>query len=491
MNATIISGTDTSRVIDVQFTSNAAAATGDSVKLIYTSACGDSKATAVKLTNTVTTAPVAPVITAAIITAITTNVCDGKVYRFTAPTLPAASLATTTVASATGRKWSFVGSLGQAATIISGTDTSRVIDVRFSSNAAAATGDSVKLLYTSACGNSASAAVKLINTVTTVPVAPVITATAITAITTNVCDGKVYRFTAPDLPAASGATTTVASVTGRKWSFVGSLGQAATIITGTDTSKVIDVRFSSNAAAATGDSVKLLYKSACGNSASAAVKLTNTVTTAPAAPAAGSIVPNATPITDVCGNRVYRFTAPVLPAAASATGSVASVTSRKWSFVGTLGSTATIIVGSDTSRVIDVKFTSNAGAATGDSIKLVYRSSTCGNSNALALKLPNVVKTGCLSLVRLAAPASTPKEEATLNVKVSPNPTTSNFNMQVVTAGKEPISVRILDVQGRFIRSINIEPNATINIGSELKAGAYFIEVKQGKSVKTTRVLKF
>jgi hypothetical protein len=63
--------------------------------------------------------------------------------------------------------------------------------------------------------------------------------------------------------------------------------------------------------------------------------------------------------------------------------------------------------------------------------------------------------------------------------------------MQVVTAGKEPISVRILDVQGRFIRSINIQPNATINIGSELKAGAYFIEVKQGKSVKTTRVLKF
>jgi flagellar biosynthesis component FlhA len=76
-------------------------------------------------------------------------------------------------------------------------------------------------------------------------------------------------------------------------------------------------------------------------------------------------------------------------------------------------------------------------------------------------------------------------------VKVFPNPSTTNFNVQVITAGNEEISVRILDIQGRFIKSAKVAPNKTMNIGSDLKAGAYFIEVRQGKEVKTTRVMKF
>jgi hypothetical protein len=78
-----------------------------------------------------------------------------------------------------------------------------------------------------------------------------------------------------------------------------------------------------------------------------------------------------------------------------------------------------------------------------------------------------------------------------MSVKVFPNPSTSNFNLQVVTAGKEEVTARVLDMQGRFIKSVVIAPNRTMNIGSELKAGSYFIEVRQGKEVKTTRVMKF
>jgi hypothetical protein len=63
--------------------------------------------------------------------------------------------------------------------------------------------------------------------------------------------------------------------------------------------------------------------------------------------------------------------------------------------------------------------------------------------------------------------------------------------VQVITAGNEEISVRILDIQGRFIKSAKVASGKTMNIGSDLKAGAYFIEVRQGREVKTTRVLKF
>jgi hypothetical protein len=78
-----------------------------------------------------------------------------------------------------------------------------------------------------------------------------------------------------------------------------------------------------------------------------------------------------------------------------------------------------------------------------------------------------------------------------MKVNVYPNPTTTDFKLQVITAGKEEISVRVLDMTGRFYKQLTIMPNQTINLGAELKAGAYMIEVRQGSTLKTTRVLKF
>jgi hypothetical protein len=41
------------------------------------------------------------------------------------------------------------------------------------------------------------------------------------------------------------------------------------------------------------------------------------------------------------------------------------------------------------------------------------------------------------------------------------------------------------------LKTTRVLPYASTNIGSDLKAGAYFLEVTQGKTVKTTRVVKF
>jgi hypothetical protein len=78
-----------------------------------------------------------------------------------------------------------------------------------------------------------------------------------------------------------------------------------------------------------------------------------------------------------------------------------------------------------------------------------------------------------------------------MKVNVYPNPTTTDFKLQVITAGKEEISVRVLDMAGRFYKQLTIMPNQTINLGAELKAGSYMIEVKQGALIRTIRVLKF
>jgi hypothetical protein len=78
-----------------------------------------------------------------------------------------------------------------------------------------------------------------------------------------------------------------------------------------------------------------------------------------------------------------------------------------------------------------------------------------------------------------------------LQVTVFPNPTVSDFKVQVITAGNLPVKLRILDMQGREYRSLTVLPYQTTTIGSDLKAGSYILEVRQGNEVKTTKLLKF
>jgi len=78
-----------------------------------------------------------------------------------------------------------------------------------------------------------------------------------------------------------------------------------------------------------------------------------------------------------------------------------------------------------------------------------------------------------------------------LNVLVTPNPTTTNFKLQVNTNAKENIQVRVLDLQGRELKRMIAQPFQSIAIGNDLKAGTYIVETRQGQQVKTMRVIKF
>lgn len=264
--ASIDSGDNNSQKIVVTYSINSASATGDSIKLFYSSnGCGNSVTKAAKMSNTKLSAPAAP--SAITITAIQTNVCGARKYRYSAPALPAAS---TTAGAATGYVWQLKGSLGLNATIDSGSLTSRTFTATYTSNAASATGDSVKVYYTSDCGNTAAKASKLSNTALGRPAAPTVLTIQLKS---DVCGSRTYRYiTTNNLPVAS---ATAGAATGYAWSFVGNLGANATIDSGDATSKIITATFTSNVAAANGDSVKLAFISGCGNSASKATKLSN------------------------------------------------------------------------------------------------------------------------------------------------------------------------------------------------------------------------
>jgi len=264
-SGTIDSGNINSRILTVTYSSNAASASGDSVRLLYTTGCGNSASKSAKLSNTALNVPVAP--TAITITAIQTNVCGARKYRYSAPVLP---LATTTAGAATGYIWTIIGALGTP-TIDSGSLTTRTFTATFASNAAAGVGDSVRVLYTSGCGNSLRKTSKLSNILLSAPLAP---ASVTIQTVSDVCGARVYRYIAPSpLPVA---TTTVGAATGYLWSNpTGTVGSTVGLDSGSTSGRIIRYIYTSNAAAGVGDSIRVRYTSGCGNGAIKAQKLSN------------------------------------------------------------------------------------------------------------------------------------------------------------------------------------------------------------------------
>jgi peroxiredoxin family protein len=446
----------------MKFTSNSAASSGDSARVAYTSACGNSINRALRLTNTTLSDLIAP--TSITITTIS-DVCGNRVYRYTAPAL---------TGSANGYLWSFVGTLGLNAAIDSGTLGSRIVRMKFTSNNAAATGDSVKVLFTTSCGNSLYTALKLTNTTLSDLIAP--SSITITTIS-DVCGNRVYRYTAPAL---------AGSANGYLWSFVGTLGLNAVIDSGSLSSRIVRMKFTSNAAAATGDSARVLFTTSCGNSLNRALRLTNSAVVLPTTPASIII----TTVTDVCGNKIYRYTAPALTGTA---------TGYLWSFVGTLGLNATVDSGSLNSRIVRMKYTSNIAANRRmDSVRVAY-TSACGNGPRRALRLSNTALANCPVAILPSLGLNTSKnnlsiskiEYKSLDVKLFPNPSTGAFYLKVNSASAESIQVRIIDLSGSVVKSIKTTSSETSMVGSELRSGIYFFEVKQGSETRIVKAVKY
>ena len=78
-----------------------------------------------------------------------------------------------------------------------------------------------------------------------------------------------------------------------------------------------------------------------------------------------------------------------------------------------------------------------------------------------------------------------------LDMQIFPNPTTNEFRLNVKTTDKEQILVKVMDANGRLMKTMNLMPYETIRFGNELRAGAYFIEAVQSGKKVSQRVIKF
>jgi hypothetical protein len=80
---------------------------------------------------------------------------------------------------------------------------------------------------------------------------------------------------------------------------------------------------------------------------------------------------------------------------------------------------------------------------------------------------------------------------ADISISAFPNPSKSTFNLQVNSMDDKEVVVKVIDLQGRLIGSMITPPNQNLVFGNELAPGMYQVEVKQGATVKTMRVVKY
>jgi hypothetical protein len=568
--AQLDSGTFTSKIIVVKYVSNNAAQIGDSINLYYTSACGNSIKKSLKINLTALNVPAAP--TSITITPLITNICGQRKYRCIMPIMPNA---TTTNGAATGYLWTLTGNVATYGVIDSGSLTSRIMVLKYTDNNATFVGDSLKAQYSSGCGLSNFKITKFSVPKITPPLAP--TEIVITPVSIGTCGSKIYRYT---MPLVTTGTITNAAATGYAWEFVGILSSTATIDSGTLNSRIIRMKFINNNAATIGDSVRAYYLSSCGNGSVKSIKLSNANLTAPAMPASIGI----TLVNDVCGSRIYRYSAPLLP---NSTANAMAATGYEWflptgSAVATSATLDSGILNGANARYIKLKFTNNGAAANSDSIRLRYTSG-CGNSATKAQKLSNLaistlsspstltgmtsicsivgtttatryttstlsgaisylwslpagaildsgnnglkikvrfitagandsifvqgvgangcagakkvlklVTTNCYTLPTSKLANSMDEKGKNLDAIIYPNPTMSTFNLLVKSSKQsKTIKARIIDSQGRQIKTLTFNSNEIVSFGNELRSGLYLVEVIDGDDVKMMKVVKY
>jgi hypothetical protein len=251
---------------------------------------------------------------------------------------------------------------------------------------------------------------------------------------------------------------------------------------GSATSSVITGYFTSTAARVAGDSVKVRYSSGCGFSAYKVGALTNVATSSavPAAPASLT----ATLVSDVCGARVYRYTAPALPVGSA---TAAAATGYTWtlptgSAVATSATLDSGVLSGAGARYIRLKYTNNGVAVTGDSVRVRF-TSLCGVGANKALKLTNLAK---VCLVGAPVYAKGANGADVINAEIYPNPNNGNFTLNVQTGIMTAAiaKVQIIDMYGRVVNQFTAQNNngsIYMNISdSKLVDGLYSVKYSVG-----------
>jgi hypothetical protein len=78
-----------------------------------------------------------------------------------------------------------------------------------------------------------------------------------------------------------------------------------------------------------------------------------------------------------------------------------------------------------------------------------------------------------------------------LSVKASPNPTYNYFTLITSSNSEQPLTITVTDVLGRMVeKKEKIAANGSVQLGSKLSKGVYFVEVVQGTNRQKVKLIK-
>ncbi len=95
----------------------------------------------------------------------------------------------------------------------------------------------------------------------------------------------------------------------------------------------------------------------------------------------------------------------------------------------------------------------------------------------------------CLSFTAITNADEAAKENG-MALVLTPNPTRSDFTLRVISKSKEPVSIRVSDEWGRFVKIVKWQPNEPFVFGKELMSGMYIIEATQANAKQTVKAIK-
>ncbi|MEP7107781.1 MAG: T9SS type A sorting domain-containing protein [Ferruginibacter sp.] len=91
----------------------------------------------------------------------------------------------------------------------------------------------------------------------------------------------------------------------------------------------------------------------------------------------------------------------------------------------------------------------------------------------------------------MAAPPTQIAGTSLFTIKVSPNPSSTNFTVEIQSALRdETVEIVVTDISGRRLYQRTGASSEKYRFGELLTAGVYFVRVKQGQNIQTLKVIK-
>ena len=112
-----------------------------------------------------------------------------------------------------------------------------------------------------------------------------------------------------------------------------------------------------------------------------------------------------------------------------------------------------------------------------------------GANSTIVISGTNAIITSA-NRTQQAEEAKTDETINDFNVIAFPNPSTSNFTINVKGNAKEKINMQVTDMYGRIIETRNVTTNSILQFGDRYRPGTYFIRIIQGKEHKEIKLIK-